>query len=133
MNQPGADAPRLCTMADSCIDLHSRAAAADGRLHQEVAPELAALRQQPSWSTDGLEVSASRAVQVQPVSGPSWYAECTVVRGEAAATGLLLRSWLYKGPEVEVPCAAALLLDWRNNQLEVGVVSLYRMSLTMLA
>lgn len=59
-------------------------------------------------------------MQVQQVSGPSWYAEYTVVRGEAAATGLLLRSWLYQSPEEETGCAAALLLDWQNSQLEVS-------------
>lgn len=95
-------------------------AAADGRLRQEAAPELEGLRQQPSWSASSLEVPSGQAVQVQQVSGPSWYAEYTLVRGQAEATGLLLRSWLYQGPEMEVPCAAALLVDWQNSQLQVG-------------
>ena len=58
-------------------------------------------------------------VQVKRVRGPSWYGEFTVVRGEAAATGLLLRSWLHKGSPLDPPCAAALLLDWNRSQLEV--------------
>ena len=96
---------------------------ADGHLHQEVAPELAALRQEPSWASDSLQIPANQAVQVQRVSGPSWYAEYTVVRGQAKATGLLLRSWLYQGPETETPCAAALLLDWQKSQLEVKLLA----------
>ena len=93
---------------------------AGGRLHQEAAPELKALRQQPSWSASRLEVSAEQAVAVEKVTGPSWMATFTLTRGKAAASGLLLRSWLYEGPEQEQPSAAALLLNWETSSLEVS-------------
>ena len=79
-----------------------------------------ALRHQPSWSSDSLQVSPSQAVPVQGVKGPSWLATFSLKRGDAAASGLLLRSWLHQEPEQEQPSAAALLLDWEQSQLQVG-------------
>lgn len=94
---------------------------AEGRLHQEVAPELTALRQEPSWRASDLQVSSMQSVAVQHVSGPSWCAKFTLERGDAAASGLLLRSWLHQGPEEgQQPCAAALLVNWDKSLLEVG-------------
>ena len=79
----------------------------DGRLHQEVAPELKALRQEPSWTASDLQMSVSQSVAVQHVRGPSWFAEFTVKRGDASACGLLLCSWLHEEPDQAHPCAAA--------------------------
>lgn len=92
---------------------------ADGRLHQQAAPELRALQQEPSWRASEVQVSSRQSVAVQHVRGPSWFAEFTLQRGDAAASGLLLRSWLYQGPEKSQACAAALLVDWGASQLQV--------------
>lgn len=91
----------------------------DGKMHQQAAPELKALQQEPSWTASDLQVSSGQSVEVQHVRGPSWFAEFTLRRGDASASGLLLRSWLYSGPEVSQACAAALLIDWNKSQLQV--------------
>lgn len=91
----------------------------DGRLHQEVAPELEALREEPSWTASDLQMSGSLSVAVQHVSGPSWFAEFTMKRGDASASGLLIRSWLHEEPDQAHPCAAALLVNWQDSLLEV--------------
>ena len=88
-------------------------------MQQQAAPELRALQQDPSWTASELQVSAGQSVAVQHVRGPSWFAEFTLRRGDASASGLLLRSWLYEGPEESQACAAALLLDWDKCQLQV--------------
>lgn len=98
---------------------------AEGRLHQEVAPELQALRQEPSWTAADLQVSSRQSVAVQHVSGPSWVAEFTLKRGDASASGMLLRSWLYEELEQAHSCAAALLVNWEHSLLEVTGVLLY--------
>lgn len=92
---------------------------ADGRLHQQAAPELSALRRDPSWAASQLQVGSSQSVAVQQVKGPSWFAGFTLQRGDASASGLLLRSWLYQGPEDGQACAAALLINWQESQLQV--------------
>lgn len=92
---------------------------AGGRLHQEAAPELKALRQEPSWTASDIQVSDRQSVAVQRVSGPSWFAEFTLKRGGASASGLLLRSWLHEEPEQAHPCAAALLVNWDESLLQV--------------
>ena len=92
---------------------------ADGRMHQEAAPELRALQQKPSWTAAEVQVSADQSVAVQHVHGPSWFAEFTLHQGDASACGLLLRSWLYQGPEERQACAAALLVNWNESQLQV--------------
>lgn len=91
----------------------------DGRMHQQAAPELRALQQDPCWTASELQVSEGQSVGVQQVRGPSWFAEFTLRRGDASASGLLLRSWLYEGPEETQACAAALLVDWDKCQLQV--------------
>ena len=92
----------------------------DGRMHQQAAPELTALQQEPSWTASELQVCGGQSVAVQRVRGPSWFAEFTLRRRDASASGLLLRSWLYEGPEESQACAAALLIDWDKCQLQVG-------------
>ncbi len=84
-----------------------------------MAPELEALRQEPSWTASDLQVSGSQSVAVQHVRGASWFAEFTVKRGDASASGLLLRSWLHEEPDQAHPCAAALLVNWQDSLLEV--------------
>lgn len=91
----------------------------DGKMHQQAAPELTALQQEPPWTASDLQVSGGQSVAVQHVRGPSWFAEFTLRPGDASASGLLLRSWLYSGPEVSQACAAALLIDWNKSQLQV--------------
>lgn len=91
----------------------------DGKMQQQAAPELKALQQEPSWRASDLQVSSGQSVAVQHVGGPSWFAEFTLQRGDASASGLLLRSWLYAGPEVSQACVAALLIDWNSSQLQV--------------
>ncbi|KAL3142936.1 hypothetical protein ABBQ38_003221 [Trebouxia sp. C0009 RCD-2024] len=102
-----------------CISLPRVLSYKNGRLHQQAAPELRALQQEPSWRASEVQVSSRQSVAVQHVRGPSWFAEFTLQRGDAAASGLLLRSWLYQGPEKSQACAAALLVDWGASQLQV--------------
>ena len=91
----------------------------DGRLHQEAAPEVEALHEEPSWTASGLHILGSQSAAVQHVGGPSWFAEFTIKRGDASASGLLLRSWLHEEPDQAHPCAAALLINWQDSLLEV--------------
>ena len=98
---------------------HDNVYCTGGRLHQTAAPELAALQQEPSWSASEVPVSSEKAVEVQHVSGPSWFARFTLQRGDASASGLLLRSWLHQDPDGSQACAAALLLNWKESQLQV--------------
>ena len=88
-------------------------------MHQQAAPELRALQQDPSWTASELQLSGGQSAAVQQVRGPSWFAEFTLRRGDASASGLLLRSWLYESPEESQACAAALLVDWDRCQLQV--------------
>lgn len=61
------------------------------------------------------------AVAVQKVSGPTLDLSCTLHKGEASSSGVLLRSWLHTGaPEPAESSAAAILVDWATGRLEVG-------------
>lgn len=88
-------------------------------MHQQAAPELRALQKGPSWTASELQLSGGQSVAVQQVRGPSWFAEFTLRRGDASASGLLLRSWLYEGVDESQACAAALVVDWDKSQLQV--------------
>ena len=117
--------PQFCseTLQAICCLLSSVSVHADGRLHQQAAPELRALQQEPCWKASELQVSGGQSVAVQHVRGPSWFAEFTFRRGDAAASSMLLRSWLYQGPDNSQACAAALLMDWEASQLQVHLFS----------
>lgn len=102
-----------------CISLPRVLTYKDGRLHQEAAPEVEALHEEPSWTASGLHILGSQSAAVQHVGGPSWFAEFTIKRGDASASGLLLRSWLHEEPDQAHQCAAALLINWQDSLLEV--------------
>ena len=95
---------------------------AGGRLHQEPAPELVALRKtsQRHISSRACDISHSAGLRLPEVAGPSADLGFTLRRGQSSAAGLLLRAWLHADGEGAVPTAAAVVMDWESSTLEAS-------------
>ena len=91
---------------------------AEGRLKQEPAEEVAALRQNRLLSQSEVLIDEGRSMPLQKSDSPALDISLTLERGEAAASGLLLRAWKREAQE-GVPCAEALILDWNKAELRV--------------
>ena len=100
------------------------AAYAGGRLHQEPAPELVALRlsRQRHVSNDACSLPHTAGLRLPEVAGPSADLGFTLQRGQSSAAGLLLRAWLHADREVAVPTAAAVVVDWEDCTLEASSI-----------
>ena len=98
---------------------------ADGRLRQDPAQELELLREGKPVSTAEIPCSCERGVPLDGSAEQALDVTLTLHRGNAAASGLLLRAWLREAQE-GVPCAEALLLDWEKSELQVTGYSDYR-------
>ena len=89
------------------------------RLHQEPAQELEQLRTEPSAHLPSLPIPAGRGVPLPGVTGPSLDVSLRLKRGQSAQAGLLLRPWLRADSADAEPTAAALVVDWESQSLEV--------------
>ena len=91
---------------------------ADGRLRQDPAEELAQLREGSPSSQEEILCSCERGVPLQGSAEQALDVTLTLWRGDATASGLLLRAWLREAQE-GVPCAEVLILDWEKSELQV--------------
>lgn len=91
----------------------------DGRLRQDPVDELAGLRTGECTTHTEIQCSAERSVPIDGSAEPALDLSITLHRGNAAATGLVLRSWLRQAQE-GVPCAEVLVLDWDQSELQVA-------------
>ena len=97
---------------------------ADGRLVQRPAAEVAQLRGQPVFEAAQLPISRGQPARVTGLGNCRFDLSFTLERSEEGTSGVVLRSWLLAGPGATEPCAAALVVDWQRQRLEVGVGAL---------
>ena len=89
------------------------------RLHQEPAHELEHLRTEPSAHLPNLPIPAGQGVPLPEVTGPSLDVSLRLKRGQSSQAGLLLRPWLRADSADAESTAAALIVDWESQKLEV--------------
>ena len=93
---------------------------ADGQLRQAPAQELELLREGKPASIAEVPFSGQRGVPLDGSAEQAVDVTLTLHRGDAAASGLLLRAWLREAQE-GVPCAEVLILDWEKSELRVEI------------
>ena len=101
------------------------------RLHQEPTQELEQLRTEPSAHLPSLRVPAGQGVPLPEVTGPSLEVSLRLERGQSLQAGLLLRPWLRADSAGAEPTAAALVVDWESQSLEVRTYANSSTSWTM--
>jgi hypothetical protein len=87
--------------------------AADGRLLQAPAPEVAALRRGVPFRLRDVPLHPEAVVPIEAIRCQRMDVELTLVRGAASAVGLLFRSY-----EAEAGGDAAIVFDWDRGTLE---------------
>ena len=92
---------------------------AGNRLHQEPAQELEQLRTEPSAHLPSLLIPADSGMPLPSVTGPSLDVSLRLKRGQSSQAGLLLRPWLRADSADAEPTAAALVVDWESQRIEV--------------
>ena len=92
---------------------------AGDRLHQQPAAELAQLRAQPGTHLASLPIAAGQRAQIPGVSGPSLDISFSLRQGQSDRAGLLLRPWLHADSADAQPTAAAFIVDWQSQSLQV--------------
>lgn len=112
--------PVIC----STCGIHRRSRAAGGRLHQEPVPELAELRLGHRVTLKRQPVEPGAAAKLQGIQGPSLDVALTLHRGDSSAGGLVVRAWLRSDTADAEPTAAAVIVDWHAQTLEVGTLNL---------
>ena len=88
-------------------------------LRQDPAQELTLLRQGSPSSHPEILFDSKRGVPLDGSAEQALDVTVTLQRGDAAASGLLLRAWLREAQE-GVPCVEALILDWEKSELQVS-------------
>lgn len=92
---------------------------AGDRLHQQPAAELAQLRAQPGTHLASLPIAAGQRAQLPGISGPSLDISFSLRQGQSDRAGLLLRPWLHADSADAQPTAAAFIVDWQSQSLQV--------------
>lgn len=75
---------------------------------------------QPDAHVPSLPILTGQGTPLPGVSGPSLDVSFTLRRGQSSRAGLLLRSWLRADSDDATPTAAALVIDWEAQSLQVS-------------
>ena len=96
----------------------------DGRMVQEPVPELAQLRGECAFQEASVHVLPHAPARVPGLAGCCFDITATIQSNAGmGSAGILLRSWLHAGEGLAEPCAAAILVDWQQQRLEVRAVA----------
>jgi hypothetical protein len=69
-------------------------------------------------------MDAQAAALLPGVKGPSVDVSFTLHRGQSSSGGLLLRAWLHADAPDAQPTAAAVIVDWKTESLEVSILKI---------
>jgi hypothetical protein len=108
-----------CAQSSRCTSWISTHYCAGDRLHQQPAAELEQLRAQPGTHLPRLPIAAGELAHIPGTSGPLLDISFSLRQGESDRAGLLLRPWLHADSADAQPTAAALIVDWHSQTLQV--------------